>query len=299
MRAIALLLAATAAFGQNAAALREDVTYLASSKLDGRATPSRGLNLAARFIARKFQGAGLEPGGLGGYFQGADLKNGPWNVVGILRGSDPGLRDQYVILSAHYDHLGHSFPGADDNASGASSVAEIAAALAARTDRPKRSVVFIAFYGEEEGLLGSGYYVQHPVVPLKDTIAEINLEQMGRTDDDSGQRVAEFAMTGTSYSNLPELIARAVNGDGVQVYHRPDEDQYFDRSDNYSFAAPGVVDTTIGVAFDFPDYHKKTDTADKLDYDNMAVVDRAIAAAVWALANSAQRPVWKHNPLLP
>lgn len=243
--------------------------------------------------------ANLEPADHGSYLQGESREKGPWNVAGILRGSDPVLRDQYVILSAHYDHLGRGFPGANDNASGASSVAEIAAVLAARAERPKRSILFITFYGEEEGFWGSGYYVQHPLVPLKDSIAEINLEQIGRTDDESGHHLAAFAMTGNAQSNLPDRIAEAAATVGVQVYHRPDEDQYFDRSDNYPFAGHGVVDTTIGVAFEFPDYHKKTDTADKLDYDNMATVDRAIAAAVWSLANSEERPVWRRNPLLP
>jgi Zn-dependent M28 family amino/carboxypeptidase len=166
---------------------------------------------------------------------------------------------------------------------------EIAAAMA---EHPKRSILFIAFYGEEKGLWGSSYYVAHPLVPLKNTIAEINLEQMGRTDDDSGSKAGTFAMTGTALSNLPAMISGAVNAAGVQLYHRPDEDSFFNRSDNYPFASKGVVDTTLVVAFDFPDYHKPGDTADKLDYENLALVDRGVEAAVLELANSAARPVW-------
>ncbi len=127
------------------------------------------------------------------------------NVAGILPGSDPALRDQYVLLTAHYDHLGHTFAGifhgANDNASGTVSVIEIARELGALPTHPKRSILFIAFFGEEEGFLGSNYYTHHPLVPLKNTVANINLEQVGRTDDTTGQKVAEFAFTGPSYTN--------------------------------------------------------------------------------------------------
>ncbi len=109
------------------------------------------------------------------------------NVVGLLPGSDPLLRDQYVLLTAHYDHLGKGpkgiFNGANDNGSGTVSVIEIANALAALSPHPKRSILFMTFFGEEEGLLGSYYYAHTPLFPLAKTVADINLEQMGRTDD--------------------------------------------------------------------------------------------------------------------
>jgi hypothetical protein len=288
-------------FGQTADVLREDVTYLASDQLEGRDTPSHGLDLAADFIAGKFQKAGLQPANHGSYFQGAHVNKGPRNVVGILPGSDPVLRNQYVILSAHYDHVGRNrngviFPGANDNASGTASVMEIAAALAERAERPKRSILFIAFYGEEKGLLGSHYYVEHPLVPLKDTVAEINLEQLGRTDEQMGREMAAFAMTGTSFSDLTAMIQDAVMAEGVRIDHRSDEDDFFNRSDNYPFASKGVVDTTFVVAFEFPDYHKPTDTADKIDYDNLATVDHGVGAAVWQLANAPTRPAWTKPP---
>ena len=300
MKALLVFALAGAAFGQDAAALRQDVTYLASEQLEGRLTPSYGLDQAAEFLAKKFQAAGLEPADHGSYFQGASRERGPHNVAAILRGSDPVMREEYVILSAHYDHLGRSkatlFPGANDNASGTASVVEIAQALAARPERPKRSILFIAFYGEEEGLLGSSWYVQHPLVPLKSTVAEINLEQLGRTDSTSGPQVGTFAMTGTGYSNLGTMIGEAVNSAGVHIYHRPDEDDFFNRSDNFPFALKGVVDSTFVVAFEFPDYHGPGDTAEKLDYGNLAAVDRGVEAAVVELANSPARPAWTKKP---
>jgi Zn-dependent M28 family amino/carboxypeptidase len=217
------------------------------------------------------------------------------NVVGVLRGSDPVLREQYILLTAHYDHLGRSergiFHGANDNASGTVSVIEIARALAANP-HPARSIIFIALFGEEEGLLGSYYYARHPLVPLKDTVADVNLEQMGRTDDTSGRKLGEFAITGPSFSNLPGIVAAGAKTEGVKVYAGKDADDYFDRSDNFSFAQYGVISHTIAVAFEYPDYHALGDKLEKIDFNNMAAVDRGVAAGLVALANSPQSPKW-------
>lgn len=218
------------------------------------------------------------------------------NVAAILRGSDPALRDQYILLTAHYDHLGRTtrgiFHGANDNASGTVSVIEIARALADANPHPRRSIIFIALFGEEEGLLGSYYYVHHPLVPLKDTVADVNLEQMGRTDDTTGRKLSEFAITGPSFSNLPGILAAAAKAQGVKVYARHDGDDYFDRSDNFSFAQFGVVSHTLAVAFEFSDYHAPGDKQEKIDYANMATVDRGVAAGIVALANAPDRPTW-------
>jgi aminopeptidase-like protein len=297
LKAVLLLAIVSTAFGQTPVALHDEVAYLASDQLQGRKTPSPGLDLAADYIADQFRKAGLEP-----IFQTLPLPKhkSARNVAAILQGTDPVLRDEYVILSAHYDHIGFAFPGANDNASGVASVIEIATALAASPEKPRRSILFLAFAGEEEGLLGSYYYVAHPLVPLKHTVVEINLEQLGRTDEQTGQKLRAFAMTGTSKSNLVRFTNEAVNAEGVAIYHRRDEDDFFNRSDNFPFATKGVVDTTIVVAFDYPDYHKSGDTIDKIDFDNLAVVDRGIMAAVRKLANAADRPTWTHaKPLLP
>jgi hypothetical protein len=221
------------------------------------------------------------------------------NVAGILRGSDPAVRDQFVILSAHYDHLGvrppgqgnRIFHGANDNASGAASLIEIAKALAANP-HPRRSVLFLAVFGEEEGLLGSGYYVRHPLIPIARTIADINLEQLGRTDSSDGPEIARFALTGPSYSNLPAIMSAAARTAGAVVYRKDTADDYFSRSDNYSFALAGIVAHTAVVAFEFPDYHVVSDEAEKLDYGNLVKVDRGIAAGVASVADGAAGPVW-------
>ena len=221
------------------------------------------------------------------------------NVAAILRGSDPVLQDQYVVLTAHYDHVGQNstgiFHGANDNASGTASVIEIANALAALNPHPKRSILFMTFFGEEKGLLGSYYYTHHPLVPLKNTVANVNLEQMGRTDDLTGRKVGTFVFTGPSYSDLPAIMSRVAKLEGVTTEKRPDLDDYFNRSDNYAFAKEGVVAHTIAVAVDFPGYHGLGDTVDKIDYDNMARVDKGVAAGIVELADEAAAPKWSDS----
>jgi len=220
------------------------------------------------------------------------------NVAAVLRGSDPMLRNQYLLVTAHYDHLGKSprgiFHGANDNGSGTVSVIEMARALAALNPHPKRSILFMTVFGEEEGLLGSYYYAEHPLVPLQDTVADINLEQMGRTDEKSGTRVGAFTFTGPSYSNLPDIMSGAARAEGIGIWKLKDADGYFDRSDNYAFALHGVVAHTIAVAAEFSDYHALGDTWEKIDYANMAKVDRGVAAGIVAVADDPDPPKWSN-----
>jgi hypothetical protein len=289
--------------------LKADVSFLASDALEGRATPSRGLDIAAEYIAAQFRRAGLEPAGDDGYFQTAAIESFEphklRNVVGVLRGSDPVLKDTCLVISAHYDHLGmraegedRIYNGADDDASGVATVIEAAAALAALPVRPKRSIVFLALFGEEVGRIGSRYYVQHPVFPAAKTIADVNLEQLGRTDDDEGPRVGQFNLTGFDYTTMAPVFRQAAEDAGVRaVKDEKNSDAYFSRSDNAMFAETGIPSTTVSVAYMFPDYHAVGDEWPKLDYDNMAKVDSAIALAAFRLADSAETPRWNSgNP---
>jgi Zn-dependent M28 family amino/carboxypeptidase len=159
--------------------------------------------------------------------------------------------------------------------------------------RPKRSVLFMTVFGEELGDLGSHYYAAHPIFPLAKTVVDLNLEQLGRTDDLEGPRVGAFNMTGFDYTNLPEIFARAGAATDIRaVKHEKNSDAYFRRSDNAAFADAGVPSTTISVAYDFPDYHKQGDEWQKLDYENMAKVDRTIALAMIDIANRSEAPKW-------
>ncbi len=224
------------------------------------------------------------------------------NVVAILRGSDPAMKDTYVMLTGHYDHLGvrgtgpgdHIYNGANDDASGTSSVIEIAGALAALPARPKRSIVFIALFGEELGDLGSGYYARHPIFPLSRTVADVNLEQLGRTDESNvGTHLGQFNLTGFDFTNIAGVFRKAGEQTGVKVVKdEKNSDPFFTRSDNAAFANAGVPSTTLSVAYVYSDYHAVGDEWPKLDYDNMAKVDRTIALAALDIANSTETPKW-------
>ncbi|SFC64808.1 M28 family metallopeptidase [Massilia yuzhufengensis] len=223
------------------------------------------------------------------------------NVAGILRGSDPKLKNTYVLMTAHHDHVGirngEIYNGANDDASGVVSVIEAAHALAAHKERPRRSIVFMTLFGEELGMLGSKYYARHPLFPLKDTVANINLEQTGRTDDSEGKQLNSIAMTGFDFSTLSDMLRKAGDDTGIKLWkHVSFSDQFFGRADNQSLADVGVPAHTLSVAYGFPDYHGKDDTWDKLDYDNMARVTRMLARGVYDVANSTTRPVWTNAP---
>jgi Zn-dependent M28 family amino/carboxypeptidase len=228
------------------------------------------------------------------------------NVIGILRGSDPALSDTCVMLTAHYDHLGvrvggtgdRIYNGANDDGSGTISVIAAARALALLKPRPKRSIVFMTFFGEEEGLIGSQYYARHPVWPIEKTIAQLNLEQLGRTDSTEGPQISNATLTGFDYSDLTSYVQRAGASTGIRIYkHAKNSDAYFGDSDNLPLAEAGVPAETLAVAFGFPDYHAVGDEWRKIDYRNMAKVDRAVALAVYLMASSEQPVRWNEaNP---
>jgi Zn-dependent M28 family amino/carboxypeptidase len=228
------------------------------------------------------------------------------NVIGILPGSDPVLKDSYVLVTAHYDHLGMKgtgdgdriYNGADDDGSGTVSVIEIANALAALKKHPSRTIVFMTFFGEEEGLIGSEYYVHHPVFPLAKTVADVNLEQLGRTDSTKGKQLGNAAPTGYGYSSMIDTFRAAGEQTGVKIYNAAaDSDRYFADSDNLPFAEAGIPAHSFCVAFEFPDYHAVGDEWQKIDYDNMAKVDRMLTLGVVMLADDTAAPHWNvENP---
>ena len=228
------------------------------------------------------------------------------NVAGVLRGTDPMLKDTYVIVTGHYDHLGVRpnaqgdgiYNGANDDASGTASVIAIASALAELEEKPQRTIVFVAVFGEERGLLGARWYTSHPIFPIAKTVADINLEQLGRTDDSEGPKVAQFNLTGFDYTDIAATFAKAGALTGVQaIKHEQNSDAFFSRSDNAPFADAGIPSTTLSVSYVFPDYHQPGDEWQKLDYDNLAKVDVTVALGILDMANSAQAPQWnKENP---
>ena len=228
------------------------------------------------------------------------------NVAAMIRGSDPVMKDTWVLVTCHYDHIGvkpkgegdRIYNGANDDASGVASMLEVASALASLTERPKRSVLFVAFFGEEEGGYGSSWYGRHPIVPLANTVADINLEHMGRTDDEDGAKLNSATLTGFDFSDMPQEFVKAGELTGIKVYKdEKRSDAYFSRSDNQTLADHGIPAHTMCVAYDFGDYHGVGDEWQKLDYENMARVDRMVTLGVWMLADTDTVPVW--NAKLP
>ena len=229
------------------------------------------------------------------------------NVAGLLRGSDPELSKTFVLVSAHYDHIGVStregpdriYNGANDDASGTASVIETAYSLASLKPRPKRSILFIAFFGEEKGLIGSRYYAEHPLVPLETSVAGLSLEQIGRTDEEKGPALKSIRVTGQDFSDIVTTMQSAIESAGVKI-ERDDAQRsasFFARSDNFSLAEKGIPAHTICVAYVYPDYHGLGDHWDKIDYENMESVVRAIAAGILAIAENPTPPKWnKDNP---
>ena len=235
------------------------------------------------------------------------------NVIGILQGSDSKLKSTCVLVTAHYDHIGttetgaglsakkpegedHIYNGANDDGSGTVSVIEIARALSPL--HPKRSIVFMTFFGEERGLLGSTYYGRHSVFPISKTIADMNLEQVGRTDSSEGPEIANASITGYDYSDVTKYLEAAGKLTGITIYKDENaSDQFFTRSDNAALAEQGVPAHTLTTAFEYPDYHGLGDEWQKIDYENMAKVDRTVALAVLNIANTATPPAWNtRNP---
>lgn len=225
---------------------------------------------------------------------------GTENVVGLLPGSDPLLRDQVVVFTGHYDHMGITktgviYHGADDDASGTAAVMEIAEAFVRNPLKPRRSVLFMTVAGEEKGLLGSSYYVTKPLLPLEKTVANLNTDMIGRMDtkyEPLKESHYVYVIGSDKISTELDSLLKVSNDQTVKLkldytYNEEnDPNQFYRRSDHYNFAKNGIP-----VIFFFtgthPDYHQPTDTADKILYDRMAVITKLIFATGWQVA---QRP---------
>ena len=225
------------------------------------------------------------------------VKATPPNVVGLLRGSDPVLRDEYVVVSAHFDHLGTGpvdetgdsiYNGADDNASGTAAVLEVAQALASLPTAPARSVLFLLVSGEEKGLLGSSGYMADPTVPLSGIVADINMDMIGRNDP--GQVIG----VGKEYSTLGDtaltLAGRVPVGLAIIDDPVPDE-HLFSRSDQVEFACRNIPALLLTTGL-HEDYHQASDEPSRLDMDKAARVARLVFHLVAHVANAGGKPSW-------
>ena len=218
-----------------------------------------------------------------------------WNALGMLQGSDPKLKRDAVLLSAHLDHLGvgksvngdNIYNGADDDASGTTAVLELARVLG-RGPRPKRPVVFALFGSEELGGLGSAYFREHPPLPLQDIAVNLEFEMLGRADP--AVKSDTVWLTGWERSNLgPELAAR-----GAKLVGDPHpKNNFFARSDNYVLAKKGMVAQTVSSYGLHSDYHEPSDDLAHIDFQHMDAAIGSLLEPVSWLVNSDFRPEWK------
>ncbi len=224
------------------------------------------------------------------------------NVLGLVEGTDPKLKDEMIIVTAHYDHLGvrgdEIFNGADDNGSGTSTVLDVAEAFAKARDSkvgPRRSVLFMLVSGEEKGLLGSKYYVEHPVFPLENAVANINVDMVGRSDEKYKDNPNYIYVIGADrLSTELHDINEAANEKYVNLkldytYNEEDDpNRYYYRSDHYNFAERGIpaVFYFSGVHVD---YHQPSDTPEKINFQKTEKVGRLVFHTIWQLANQDKR----------
>ncbi|MDH5282707.1 MAG: M20/M25/M40 family metallo-hydrolase, partial [Gemmatimonadota bacterium] len=224
------------------------------------------------------------------------------NTIGVVEGSDPQLRSEYVLFTAHMDHVGIAGQGscrakgadsicngADDDASGTVGVIELAEAFSRSGARPKRSLIFMTVSGEERGLYGSAYYASHPTVPLGQIVANINLDMIGRNWPDT------IVAIGREHSDLGQTLERVQAAhpelNMVAVDDRWPQENFYTRSDHYNFARKGVP-----ILFFFngvhDDYHQVSDSPDKIDSDKEARILKLLFYLGQEVANAPERPKW-------
>lgn len=287
--------------------LKELLYVYASDYFEGRDTGERGQKIAVDFLRNYYQKQNIEAAiNTKNYFQemilnirGKNVKTE--NVVAIIPGSENP--EEYIVISAHLDHVGQKngqiYNGADDDGSGNVAMLEIAEAFqiaVKENNRPKRSIIFLHVTGEEKGLLGSRYYTENPLYPLKETIANLNIDMIGRLDPKRVDKDPNYIylIGSDKLSNelheVSELVNRKYTNLILDYKFNADNDpnRFYYRSDHYNFAKNGIP-----VIFYFngthEDYHQPTDTADKINYDILQKRAKLIFHTAWELANMPNR----------
>lgn len=287
----------------NEATFRSELADLSSDDYNGRLSGTVDNERAAQSIISTLKSLAIEPARPGSYLQEFTLNTGPMagknsaNVVGLIPGSDPALKDEYVVIGAHMDHAGtlqrgytcssggagdNICNGADDNGSGTIAVLNVAKSLAAVRGSLKRSVILIWFSGEEEGLLGSKYYVERdPIIPLAKTKYMINLDMVGYMESNGNALAALGAGTSSLGDTIIRDIGRKYPGRTVSP-----TDRAGGGSDHVPFMAKGIpgVFFHTGVANN-RNYHKTSDHADKIDYPGMLVAAKIAYETLVRVAN--------------
>lgn len=287
-----------------------DYLYTFSSdEFEGRDTGEPGQKKASEYLKNYYSSLNIDGASEEGnaYFQtiSSDYFKGKYkdseNVISIIRGSE--IPEEYLILTSHYDHIGVKngkiFNGADDDGSGTVAIMEIAEAFQKATldgYRPKRSIVFLHVTAEEKGLLGSKYYSENPIFPLENTVANLNIDMIGRVDDAHKDNENYVYLIGSDkLSTELHEISEAANEEYVNLdldykYNAEDDpNRFYYRSDHYNFAKHDIP-----VIFYFngvhEDYHQATDTPEKIQYDLLEKRAKLIFFTAWEIANRDSRP---------
>ncbi len=282
-----------------AASVGARIAALADDSMRGRPTASPELDRAAAYAAQAFLASGLGTGQAAGFIQPWNSPRGPTpNVMGVLEGSDAALRGEYVLFVAHLDHIGAARDslgcvaagadsvcnGADDNASGAAAVLELGRAYGALRGHLRRSAIFLLVSGEEEGLLGSRYFVEHPPVPLDAIVAAVNFDMVGRNALDS------ILVVGMDRSSLGALLTE-VSLAHAELGMRPASVPFpLGGSDHIPFDSGGVP-TLWFFAGVHPDLHRPSDSVEKIEADKEARVVRLAFYLGLEIANRTARPI--------
>lgn len=292
--------------------LSKHLYIFASDEFEGRDTGEPGQKKAAEYLRSFYKTQGIispKSEFVKDYYQHIPAQTYPRiekdteNVLAFIEGSEKP--EEIVVISAHYDHVGmHNgeiYNGADDDGSGSVAILEMAEAFQQAIKdgfRPKRSVLFVHFTAEEKGLLGSKYYTDmQPVFPLQNTIANLNIDMIGRIDETHAEHSNYVYLIGsdklsTDLHNLSETVNNKYINLGLDYTFNDENDpnRFYYRSDHYNFAKNNVP-----IIFYFngvhEDYHKPTDTPDKINYELLEKRTQLIFATAWELANGESRPV--------
>ena len=283
------------------------IGVLAHDSMGGRDTPSPGLEMAASWAAEEFAAMGLEPGGEDGSFiqryemtprgEGGSAPVSVPNVVGLLPGNDPDIRDEWVVFTAHFDHVaggpdesGDSiYNGADDNASGTAAVMEIAQAFAMLPTPPRRSLAFVLVSGEEKGLLGARHFAQGASLPKEAMVADINADMVSMNWPDS------IVVLGKEYTTLGPTLDRVIGSHpevGISIMENPwPQMPLFHMSDQSAFAQEGIP----GIFFFsglHDNLHRPSDELEEVNTDKAARVARLMFYFGYEVAQAMERPLW-------
>lgn len=291
--------------------LKEQLYFYASDEMEGRDTGSPGQKKAVEYLKSLYETMNVPGGNLDGtYFQtvpGAYINRPELtteNVLAFIKGTE--MPDEVLVISAHLDHIGTKdgvvFNGADDDGSGTIALVEIAEAFKKAADDgygPKRSILFLHVTAEEIGLYGSKYYSENPVFPMEKTIANLNIDMIGRIDPEREKKSDYIYLIGSDMlsQDLHDISEMAnkeyINLDLDYKFNgKNDPNRFYYRSDHYNFAKNNVP-----VIFYFngthEDYHKAGDTPDKIEYELYQKRTKLVFVTAWELANRKERPALK------